>query len=296
MRTHEYWDKDPKQTAYTGEIGEGKITTLRIHDLEDGGCKTNKHERDERLLREDIADPENDDFLKTRAKFYLAQTLSGLQKYEESIEWYNKRIQDKGWEEEVFYSKFQIGACYENLGWKKKDAIKILEDRQRSSGNDREPSSQSKLEKDDKDKKESDAEFLKKWNPNSLNIEELTRASVKDFADAATSYKEAYEYRPSRAESLYALTKMFRVIGGLEFQTKAYELALKGREIKLSNDKLFVEPDCYDYLFDWEISIVAYYVDGAKETGIQSLTMLLDRDDLPDWISSNVKSNCKHYL
>lgn len=41
-------------------------------------------------------------------------------RYDESIEWYNKRALEKGWAEEIYYSKFQIGFNYEQLGWKKK--------------------------------------------------------------------------------------------------------------------------------------------------------------------------------
>lgn len=49
--THEYWCESKSQSEYSGEVRTAKISTLRIKDLEDGGCKTDKFERDERLLR-----------------------------------------------------------------------------------------------------------------------------------------------------------------------------------------------------------------------------------------------------
>ena len=86
--------------------------SLYIDDKGDGGCKADKFTRDERLLRKGLEDdPSN-----ARYAFYLANTLRDLGKNEEAIEFYKKRISLGGWDEELFYSQYQIGVCYERLG------------------------------------------------------------------------------------------------------------------------------------------------------------------------------------
>jgi hypothetical protein len=100
--THEYWDGPteslPKSVCY-------------IDDINDGGCKNDKFERDEKLLRQGLIDePKSERYL-----FYLAQTLKCVRKYNEAIDYYKKRITAGGWYEEVWYSHYMIGDCYLNL-------------------------------------------------------------------------------------------------------------------------------------------------------------------------------------
>jgi glycosyltransferase involved in cell wall biosynthesis len=54
--THEYWCEAKNQKEYSGEVRTAKIRTLLIDDREDGGCKSDKFERDEKLLREGLED------------------------------------------------------------------------------------------------------------------------------------------------------------------------------------------------------------------------------------------------
>src|SRR5579863_6095151 len=91
--THEYFSEDKVQTEYCGEVRAAKIHTLAIDDREDGGCKEDKFDRDERLLRQGLDDKETPKDLKTRYKFYLGQTLKDMGRYEESLEWYIKRVE-----------------------------------------------------------------------------------------------------------------------------------------------------------------------------------------------------------
>jgi len=101
--THEYWNY--------GATGRIPRDILYIDDKNDGGSKSNKFERDVRLLQEDIAEnPRND-----RAHYYLGQTLKDLGRFQEAIDLFTKRIALGGWVEEVFYSYYQIGKCYEHL-------------------------------------------------------------------------------------------------------------------------------------------------------------------------------------
>ena len=85
---------------------------LFIRDLGDGGSKQNKFERDVQLLLEGIKeDPKNE-----RYHFYLANSYHDSGKFEEAIDFYKKRIEFGGWNEEVWYSYYRIGLCNKGLG------------------------------------------------------------------------------------------------------------------------------------------------------------------------------------
>jgi glycosyltransferase involved in cell wall biosynthesis len=72
--THEYWKENTHQTKYKDEIIAATLTSIRIIDLEDGGCKHDKYERDARLLSRGLEDTTIEQSLKIRYTFYLAQT------------------------------------------------------------------------------------------------------------------------------------------------------------------------------------------------------------------------------
>ncbi len=101
--THEYWDGPTK--PLTKEI-------CWINDRNDGGCKSDKFERDARLLEKGLQDePDN-----VRYMFYLAQTYHCLGRHEDAIRMYKKRYNAGGWDEERWYSLYMIGQTYLTLG------------------------------------------------------------------------------------------------------------------------------------------------------------------------------------
>jgi tetratricopeptide (TPR) repeat protein len=103
--THEYIDRPPNSIYAT--IGKNM---LFIRDIGDGGSKSDKFERDIRLLLDGLKeDPRNE-----RYHFYLANSYHDSGKYEEAIHYYKMRIEFGGWEQEVWYSYFRIGMCYRN--------------------------------------------------------------------------------------------------------------------------------------------------------------------------------------
>jgi glycosyltransferase involved in cell wall biosynthesis len=93
------------------------LTSLWINDIGDGGSKSDKFERDIKLLTQGLRDEPNNE----RYMFYLAQSYKDTQQFEKAIEWYQKRIKAGGWYEEVWYSHYMIASCYLQLG-KKKEA------------------------------------------------------------------------------------------------------------------------------------------------------------------------------
>jgi hypothetical protein len=100
--THEYWK---------GETENISKHICYIVDRNDGGSKSDKFQRDERLLLQGIRDePTN-----TRYVFYLAQTYNCLGKWKDAIAAYKCRIKMEGWSDEVWYSMYMIGMCYKSL-------------------------------------------------------------------------------------------------------------------------------------------------------------------------------------
>ncbi|MGO0062510.1 glycosyltransferase [Brevibacillus fluminis] len=263
--THEYWglDRERLEREQSGYVeSRGKLDGLIIDDQEDGGSKSDKFERDKRLLVEGLHDQTTPPDLRSRYMFYLAQTYYCLNEFEEAIKWYKKRVEAGGWAEEVFYSMLQIGICYESL------ANRASCQRQQLQKTN-EPADQAE-------------------------IGSVTHPAEQWAALAILSYQNAWEYRPNRAEPLYFLARMFRN------QSKhriALMYALQGKEIPFPKDDiLFVDFRVYDYLFDYEISICAFYVENKRQLGRAALQRLRAKSkQLPADIAQSVESNAKFY-
>jgi glycosyltransferase involved in cell wall biosynthesis len=103
--THE-WVGSPKQQ--TAGLAKG----IRLKDFYDGGSKVDKFQRDIRLLSEEIERNPNDH----RSMFYLAQSYKDVRDFDNAIKWYEKRRDSGGWEEEAWYSAYQIGCMKELRG------------------------------------------------------------------------------------------------------------------------------------------------------------------------------------
>jgi hypothetical protein len=100
-------------------------------------------------------------------------------------------------------------------------------------------------------------------------------------------YREAYKYRPTRAEPLYRLTEYYRRSGNY---VTGYLTAREGLQIKLPNDHLFVERWIYDYGMLFEFSICAYWTDEFLEAKFAS-ELLLTMPELPPEIREYVEKN-----
>jgi len=211
--THEYWDGPT--TALSADI-------CHINDLNDGGCKSDKFDRDARLLEKGLEDePKNERYM-----FYLAQTYHSLGRFKDSIAMYKKRINAGGWIEEQWFSMYMIAQCYQALN----DPIKF-----------------------------------EQW------------------------MLKARAFRPERAESVYKLTKYFREKSQ---HHKAYAYYMLGKDIPIPGDSLFIERDVYSGLFDYEATILMYYVDRKRDGLRASMKYLLTKTANLD----NVYQNMKFYV
>lgn len=88
------------------------LNQVFIKDIGDGGSKQDKFLRDIELLKKGLEKHPNH----SRYLFYLANSYKDSGQYEKAIPVYFERIQAKDWIEEVYYSYYNIGRCYEKLG------------------------------------------------------------------------------------------------------------------------------------------------------------------------------------
>ncbi|MEM9547524.1 MAG: glycosyltransferase [Bacteroidota bacterium] len=103
--THEY-------IAGNSNMASIKLNALTLTHFADGGERKNKFTRDIELLKKALVhDPNN-----TRYLFYLAQSYGNLDAYDEAITYYKKRLEYRGWEEEFWFSQYQIGVMLEKSG------------------------------------------------------------------------------------------------------------------------------------------------------------------------------------
>ena len=101
--THEY---------LSSEVPAEPLAGLWIRDHACGSSRTEKTERDLRLLEARLARSPDD----ARSMFYLAQTLREAGRPAEAAEWYRRRIDAGGWEAEVWYARFMLALCHAALG------------------------------------------------------------------------------------------------------------------------------------------------------------------------------------
>ena len=104
--THEYLDTNNNKKTLSLSKEQ-----LFINDIGDGGSKQNKFKRDIDLLLKGIKDEPNNH----RYYFYLANSYRDYGDNENAIKYYRKRINFKGWKEEVWYSYYEIGNCYKKM-------------------------------------------------------------------------------------------------------------------------------------------------------------------------------------
>jgi len=103
--THEYYDiRTPNATRKT-------YNDVVIQDVGDGGSKSDKAERDIRLLKEALTtDPKN-----PRYWFYLANTYRDIGDYQNAVLGYANRVEIGGWYEEVYCAWVYKGDCHNSL-------------------------------------------------------------------------------------------------------------------------------------------------------------------------------------
>ena len=104
--THEYIES-------AEPTNRGKLAELTVVHHEDGGGRKEKYQRDIQLLKRALeTDPDN-----ARNIFYLAQSYRDIGNLAQAIEWYEKRASMGGWDEELWYSLYQVARLQHRLGF-----------------------------------------------------------------------------------------------------------------------------------------------------------------------------------
>ena len=109
-------------------------------------------------------------------------------------------------------------------------------------------------------------------------------------AEAIKTWLEAYDYHPKRSENVYEIVKHYRIKGQQPLSYIFYKLA---KEIPYPSDNvLFIHKDVYNYLLDYEFSIIAYYID--KNVDMRPIFMKLMNIDALNM--DNLLANYKFYV
>ena len=105
--THEYLDTSVQPI---------KLETASFIDHMDGGSRSDKFQRDERLLLAELErDPNN-----TRTVYYLAKTYLGLGDLGKAANYFSQRASMGGWDEEQWHAEMSAARCLRELGEKEK--------------------------------------------------------------------------------------------------------------------------------------------------------------------------------
>lgn len=113
---------------------------------------------------------------------------------------------------------------------------------------------------------------------------------LKDVYNFERWMQKANDLRPTRGEPMYALAQFFRLNSR---HYKAYEYIKTGRQISYPKDVLFVEDFCHTGGFDYEASIIDYYIHSDKKVGLRSSIQYLLKNNTH---FHNVISNIKFYM
>lgn len=119
------------EARYIGKTHEYLSTPMASQPIEgvwfldhaNGSSRSEKTERDLRLLKESLAENPNDQ----RSLFYIANTLKDLGRYYDALGYYKRRIKAGGWDEEVWYSAYMAAFCHKQLGNEAQFIAKSLE-------------------------------------------------------------------------------------------------------------------------------------------------------------------------
>jgi tetratricopeptide (TPR) repeat protein len=92
----------------------------------------------------------------------------------------------------------------------------------------------------------------------SMNEIGICYRELKNYNEAVQYFLEAYNYRPSRAESIYELVYHYRIIGK---HVLAQHFCNLGKSIPYpKEDILFIRSSVYDFLFDYEQTVLYFFV------------------------------------
>lgn len=115
---HEYLES--KNPIITRDTAKG-MYNIPIQDSARNQNKQ-KYQHDAEIL-ENALKTETDPFLIQRYTFYLAQSYKDCEQNGKAIFWYNKRAELGGWDQEVYWSLYQVARLKEIMGYPEDDIV-----------------------------------------------------------------------------------------------------------------------------------------------------------------------------
>ena len=115
--------------------------------------------------------------------------------------------------------------------------------------------------------------------------------NLNDIEQAEEWVNKSYKLNDKRSENLYLLLKYFREIGN---HKKALEYYNLGKDIKKPNKGLNIEENVYDDLFDYESTIIWYYLFEDKLEGLKKSINYLNKSKVLHY--ENVFNNLEYYI
>lgn len=118
-------------------------------------------------------------------------------------------------------------------------------------------------------------------------------SDAKQLENATLHWEKAYDIDKTRAEAIYFMVNHYRMIRNYDEAYNYYKL-LPANYKNLNKDILL--NDVYEYQLDYELSIIAYYVD-QKAEGIESYRELFKSADIiPSYIRLNILDNFMFFV
>ena len=192
---HEFiWCHDKDNKDITNEYIEGNYY---IESGKTGNRSSDplKYQKDAAILEKAFYEAEkNNNYIKIRYSFYIAQSYRDSNQKEKAIEWYKKRAEFKDWNQEVYFSYFMVGKLYNDL---------------------------------------------------------------QQYENAVYYWNLAYEADPERIETIYEIISHYRKKDQFKLALQYYNM-IKNNTPDIA-DKLFIYHPIYDFLLNYEMSIICHY-------------------------------------
>jgi len=113
--------------------------------------------------------------------------------------------------------------------------------------------------------------------------------------EAISFWMDGYNFYPERLENLYEIVRHYRINKQFSTAYSIYCLADYAKIKKTTMDHLFLQYDVYDYKLDYELILIAYYVNYMNHNVLSICMKVLAASTIDISTLQNVLSNYKFY-
>ncbi len=295
--THEYVACDNLPAHLNSHV---LLDTLKIDDIHDGGCKHDKYERDIRLIKAELQDNKIPLQHRVRYQFYLAQSYFCSNQPIEALIAYKLRLgyKGRGYYQECYICCLRITQIYLRLfDWlmNNPDYRKINEDDNAMMVNNIRALSMNEYGEYEKNTKSPIFQF-----DTDHEIRCMTLSCAVYWVNQSMSVDH------QRVEALYELVKTCRIHSLHDLSFRYCRIAnsiIETQQRKLPANKLWLTPAYYQYMLDYELIIIAYYINLAKQDQYTDRSIVykaiirsLTNDKIPNDILTQIRANSKYYM